>query len=181
MSEQKKTYTQDFFERFPSYPIEWDGTPPVCRNIVYGRHACEHNGERECTNCWNETIPEVKLDKIISVGDRVIMVHPEKANTGCVKAGSKGYVLAVNVGERLDILVDWDKPVVSDANRTNFCYNWWVNHESLELENADKETKFKVGDRVVMARPKIANTDGVKAGNKGRVLAFDSSRDLDIL
>lgn len=118
----------------------------------------------------------VAKENKFKVGDRVVMVHPEKSNAVGVKAGNKGRVLAVDghKHERLDILVDWNNPVLE------CCHNWWVSHESLELENAGKENKFKVGDRVVMTHPEIANTDGVKAGNKGRVLAFDSGNNLDI-
>lgn len=79
MSEQidftEKTYAQDFFERFPRYPMEWDGTPPICRNIVYGHHTCEHNGERKCKNCWNEVMPEVKHGHWIK--------DPESGETRC--------------------------------------------------------------------------------------------------
>lgn len=81
------------------------------------------------------------------VGDRVIMAHPEKANTAYVKAGSKGRILATDNSTKLDIFVDWDDPVLSlsDANGINYgCklgHGWWVSRASLELENSVKENK----------------------------------------
>lgn len=32
----KKTYAQDFFEKFPKAQSNWDGTPFVCRKRIYG-------------------------------------------------------------------------------------------------------------------------------------------------
>lgn len=55
----QKTYAQDFFEKFPSCEKDLDGTPSICRSIVYGLHNCEYKpGKHICTNCWNEIIPE---------------------------------------------------------------------------------------------------------------------------
>lgn len=46
----KKTYAQDFFEKFPNARSNSDGTPVVCRERIYG-------GEcpvLECDECWNK-------------------------------------------------------------------------------------------------------------------------------
>jgi hypothetical protein len=46
----KKTYAQDFFEKFPKARRNSDGTPFVCRERIYG-------GEcpvLECDECWNK-------------------------------------------------------------------------------------------------------------------------------
>ena len=53
----KKTYAQDFFEKFPKAQSKSDGTPFVCRKKIYGgvRPAfedCDYTGT--CKNCWNE-------------------------------------------------------------------------------------------------------------------------------
>ena len=54
----KKTYAQDFFEKFPKAQRNWDGTPFVCRKRIYGGiHSatledCDYT--RACYRCWNE-------------------------------------------------------------------------------------------------------------------------------
>ena len=51
----KKTYAQDFFERFPKVQRGSDGTPSfVCRKEIYGGE-CPDMG---CDECWNETMEE---------------------------------------------------------------------------------------------------------------------------
>lgn len=56
----KKTYAQDFFEKFPKAQRNWDGTPFVCRKRIYGGiHStpledCDYT--RACYRCWNEPL-----------------------------------------------------------------------------------------------------------------------------
>ena len=54
----KKTYAQDFFEKFPKAQSISDGTPFVCRKRIYGGE-CQKDEECDdymgtCENCWNE-------------------------------------------------------------------------------------------------------------------------------
>lgn len=49
----KKTYAQDFFEKFPDAPrlgTAKDGYPSACRNTIYAGK-CPGEG---CYKCWNE-------------------------------------------------------------------------------------------------------------------------------
>ncbi len=53
----KKTYAQDFFETFPKAQSYSDGTPVICRKIIYGEirpplENCYYTGA--CYRCWNE-------------------------------------------------------------------------------------------------------------------------------
>lgn len=53
----KKTYAQDFFEKFPKAQRGSDGTPFVCRKEIYGKtrpefEDCDYTGT--CEKCWNE-------------------------------------------------------------------------------------------------------------------------------
>lgn len=53
----RKTYAQDFFEKFPKAQSKLDGSPFVCRKRIYcgARPAfkdCDYTGS--CKNCWNE-------------------------------------------------------------------------------------------------------------------------------
>ena len=53
----KKTYAQDFFEKFPKAQACSDGSPFVCRERIYGGiHStlenCDYTGA--CYKCWNE-------------------------------------------------------------------------------------------------------------------------------
>ena len=55
----KKTYAQDFFEKFPDAPSGSDGTPFVCRKEIYGEvppkdGRCDYRGA--CYRCWNEPL-----------------------------------------------------------------------------------------------------------------------------
>lgn len=58
----KKTYAQDFFEKFPKAQSNSDGTPLfVCRKRIYGgvppkSEECDYTGA--CKNCWNEPMEE---------------------------------------------------------------------------------------------------------------------------
>lgn len=53
----RKTYAQDFFEKFPDAPSGWDGTPFACRNTIYGG-GCMGAGSSRCWKCWNEPMEE---------------------------------------------------------------------------------------------------------------------------
>lgn len=53
----KKTYAQDFFEKFPKAQSYSDGSPVICRQIIYGGirpplEICYYTGA--CYRCWNE-------------------------------------------------------------------------------------------------------------------------------
>lgn len=54
----KKTYAQDFFEKFPKAQRNWDGVPFVCRKRIYGGiHSTTSEGcddTKACYRCWNE-------------------------------------------------------------------------------------------------------------------------------
>lgn len=55
----KKTYEQDFFEKFPKAQSNSDGTPFVCRKRIYGgKHStledCDYTGA--CYRCWSEPL-----------------------------------------------------------------------------------------------------------------------------
>ena len=57
----KKTYAQDFFEKFPKAQRGSDGTPFACRKEIYGGarpefEDCDYTGT--CENCWNEPMEE---------------------------------------------------------------------------------------------------------------------------
>ena len=57
----KKTYMQDFFEKFPKAQLDSDGTPFACRKKLYGgvRPNDKRCDRREaCKNCWNEPMDE---------------------------------------------------------------------------------------------------------------------------
>ena len=57
----KKTYAQDFLEKFPEAQRGSDGTPFVCRKTIYGEvppkdKRCDRR--EACKNCWNEPMEE---------------------------------------------------------------------------------------------------------------------------
>lgn len=57
----KKTYAQDFFEKFPKAQRGSDGIPFVCRKRIYGGihptfEDCDYTGA--CKKCWNEPMEE---------------------------------------------------------------------------------------------------------------------------
>ena len=57
----KKTYAQDFFEKFPKAQRGSRGAPLACRNENYGRASsefddCGYTGT--CEDCWNEPMEE---------------------------------------------------------------------------------------------------------------------------
>lgn len=57
--DHKKTYADDFFEKFPDAPTESNGKPIPCRDTIYRRRPKLCGGE-SCLSCWNETFPEEK-------------------------------------------------------------------------------------------------------------------------
>jgi hypothetical protein len=48
----KKTYKQDFLEKFPKMQSGSDGTPFVCRKTIYAGEC----PRIECDECWNESM-----------------------------------------------------------------------------------------------------------------------------
>lgn len=48
----KKTYAQDFLEKFPKAQSDSDGSPFACRRKIYGGKC----PEIECDKCWNEPL-----------------------------------------------------------------------------------------------------------------------------
>lgn len=57
----KKTYAQDFFEKFPKAQKKSDESPFVCRKRIYGKtrptfEDCDYTGS--CKSCWNEPMEE---------------------------------------------------------------------------------------------------------------------------
>lgn len=53
----QKTYAQDFFKKFPKAQSHSDGSPVICRKIIYGERRppfenCYYTGA--CYRCWNE-------------------------------------------------------------------------------------------------------------------------------
>ena len=57
----KKTYAQDFFEKFPKAQSDSNRTPSVCRITMYGEvppkdERCD--GREACKKCWNEPMEE---------------------------------------------------------------------------------------------------------------------------
>lgn len=54
----RKTYVQDFFEKFPEAKKDKEGVPWICRANCYGG-SCQHSavsgaGPAPCKACWNE-------------------------------------------------------------------------------------------------------------------------------
>ena len=46
-----KTYSMDFFEKFPNALKTESGRPDNCRNLIYGdKLGCNY----ECEECWNQ-------------------------------------------------------------------------------------------------------------------------------
>lgn len=50
-----KTYSMDFFEKFPNALKTESGRPDNCRNLIYGdKPGCNY----ECEECWNQEMEE---------------------------------------------------------------------------------------------------------------------------
>lgn len=65
----QKTYSDDFFSKFPNAPKEDDGSPFLCRDYIYGIFyhdnkkvppclLLEEVERKKCIKCWNEVMPE---------------------------------------------------------------------------------------------------------------------------
>lgn len=58
----KKTYAQDFFEKFPNAPKDKSAKgeyPVACRNLVYGGGCPKIESRIDCCyKCWNEPMEE---------------------------------------------------------------------------------------------------------------------------
>ena len=55
----KKTYAQDFFEKFPKAQLDSDGTPLACRNAIYGGGCPKIEPDIHCCyECWNKPMEE---------------------------------------------------------------------------------------------------------------------------
>lgn len=50
----RKTYKDDFMEKFPNTKKDSKGDPASCRGHVYGMEC----PERSCEKCWNAPMPE---------------------------------------------------------------------------------------------------------------------------
>ncbi|MGM9551942.1 MAG: hypothetical protein ACI3XA_06755 [Clostridia bacterium] len=53
----KKTYRDDFLEKFPNCRLKPDGTPTVCRDTIYG---IDTVCSGKCYGCWNKPMKEDK-------------------------------------------------------------------------------------------------------------------------
>ena len=51
-----KTRLQDFLERYPNAPMEVDGTPKTCCEVLEYCKDC--NAEVDCISCWNKAMEE---------------------------------------------------------------------------------------------------------------------------
>lgn len=61
---QPKTYTEDFFEKFPSAPKVGSGVPTACWDGIYGggrrRSGCDE--QSSCKDCWNRIMEDKPND-----------------------------------------------------------------------------------------------------------------------
>lgn len=53
-----RTYAMDFFEKFPNAPKSCNRTPEVCWALVHGDGKHCPSDVCNCTDCWNQLIPE---------------------------------------------------------------------------------------------------------------------------
>ncbi len=51
----KKTYAQDFLEKFPNAPVKDEVMASICRQKVYGTGCPAYD---DCCDCWNEVMPD---------------------------------------------------------------------------------------------------------------------------
>ena len=53
-----KTYTQDFFEKFPNAKKDNSGKPYVCLKYIYGEEYEKGCRGMTCVDCWNRLMEE---------------------------------------------------------------------------------------------------------------------------
>lgn len=54
----RKTYVQDFLEKFPNARVRPNGYPYSCKDVVYGTENYEKCRRTACLECWNEVMPD---------------------------------------------------------------------------------------------------------------------------
>ena len=52
---RKKTYAQDFLEKFPNASVKDEALAYTCRKRLYGTDCPAYD---DCRNCWNEVMPD---------------------------------------------------------------------------------------------------------------------------
>lgn len=55
---KKKTYMEDFFERFPNAPRENTGEPKICPRLIYPELSQNDCTMADCVDCWNLEMEE---------------------------------------------------------------------------------------------------------------------------
>lgn len=55
-----KTYTMDFFEKFPKAPKDPSGCPMPCIRLIHSEFIDKSCLGYTCKDCWNQLIPENK-------------------------------------------------------------------------------------------------------------------------
>ena len=60
---KRKTYAEDFKQKFPNACFTLDGHPEACRNAIYKGDDCWRGGQWaedvDCTACWNEQMEDI--------------------------------------------------------------------------------------------------------------------------
>ena len=54
----KKTYAQDFFEKFPNAKKLLGSAPTVCRKQIYPNVVSDFCSDADCVRCWNQSMEE---------------------------------------------------------------------------------------------------------------------------
>lgn len=60
INDKKKTYRDDFLEKFPKAFVLCDGTPNYCVDDIYGKIEGRCIQAFSCKDCWNRTMKEDK-------------------------------------------------------------------------------------------------------------------------